>query len=109
MAVSHLYNITELIQKNDDSGIVCCVQYEIVSTDDVTATSVSYKSRCELADPAPGEEIPYSSLDMPTVLGWVQAHAVMPTCARMEANNEMRIDAIDNPPAPATKVEPLPW
>ena len=109
MAVSHSYNIIELVQKNDGSGIVCCVKFEIVSTDDVTTTSVSYKSKCELADPAPGEEIPYLSLDMPTVLGWVQTHAKLPAVATMEANNAERINSIDNPPTPATKVDPLPW
>lgn len=109
MAVSHSYNITELVQKNDGSGIVCCVKFELVSTDDVTTTSVTYRSRCELEDPAPGEEIPYLSLDMPTVLGWIQTYAMMPAVASMEASNAARIDQIDNPPTPATKVEPLPW
>ena len=109
MAVSHSYNILELVQKNDGSGIVCCVKFEIVSTDDVTTTSVTFKSMCDLEDPAPGEEIAYSALDMPTVLGWVQTHSKKPAVAVMEANNEARINQIDNPPAPATKVEPLPW
>ena len=109
MAVSHSYNITGLVQKNDGSGIVCCVRFEVVSTEDTTSTTVAYKSICDLSDPAPGEEIPYSSLDEATVIGWVQTHAKMPTAAGMEANNAARIDAIDNPPTPATKVDPLPW
>ena len=109
MAVSHSYNILRLVQKNDGSGIVCCVKYEIVSTDDVTTTSVDYNSMCDLADPAPGEEIPYSSLDEATVIGWVQTYSKMPTSASMEANNELRINQIDNPPTPETKVDPLPW
>ena len=109
MAVSHSYNILELVQKNDGSGIVCCVKFEVVSTDDVTTTSVSYKSMYMLADPAPGEEIAYGSLDAATVIDWVQTHSKMPTCAHMELNNAARIDAIDNPPVPPTMVEPLPW
>lgn len=108
MAVSHVWTVTELVQKNDGSGIVCCVNFTLTSADDVTTTSLSQEDRVELEDPAPEDLIPYGDLTEAIVLGWV-VDKLGSNVARLEAVNSGWIDATDNPPAAPTMVQANPW
>ena len=108
MAVSHVWAVTELIQKNDGSGIVCCAGFSVTSTDDVTSTNITTSGSVMLPDPAPESMIPYANLTEATVLAWINGKLGI-NSGNYEANNSAWIDSVDNPPAPATKVDPMPW
>jgi len=114
MAVSHVWTVTELVQKNDDSGIVRAANFTVVSTDDVTTTSTTSRGRVEFQKPfaAPLTQnqdfIEYDNLTHADVLGWVQAD-LGSNLGNYEVNNAAWIDSVDNPPTPATVVQVLPW
>lgn len=108
MAVSHVWAVTELIQKNDASGIVCCAKFSVTSTDDVTTTTITRSGQVKLEDPAPETMIPYGDLTEATVMTWI-SDKLGPTGGNFEVNNAAWIESVDNPPTPLTVTEALPW
>ena len=108
MAVSHVWAVTELMQKNDGSGIVCCAKFSVTSTDDVTTTTITTNGLVDLEDPAPESMIPYGDLTEATVMTWI-SDKLGPKGGNYEVNNAAWIDSVDNPPLPPTTTEALPW
>ena len=115
MAVSHVWTVTELVQKNDGSGIVRAAKFTVASTDDVTSTSITRNGQVEFERPFDGVIltrnpgfIEYANLTHADVLGWVQ-NELGANLGNFEVNNESYIDSVDNPPTPTRITEALPW
>lgn len=114
MAVSHVWTVTELVQKNDGSGIVRSAKFTVASSDDVTSTSITRRGQVEFEKPfgAPLVRNPgfieYVNLAHSNVLSWIQAE-LGPNLGNYEINNQAYIDSIDNPPTPKRITSTLPW
>ena len=115
MAVSHVWAVTELIQKNDGSGVVRSAGFSVTSTDDGTSTSVTTNGRVNFEKPFDGVIltrnpgfIEYANLTENDVIGWIQTE-LGANLGNFEINNEAYIDSVDNPPTPPTVVQALPW
>lgn len=116
MAVSHVWNVTQLIQKNDGSGTVNIAVFTVTSTDDVTTTSNVTARRVVFEDTIDGEVltenpgfIEYANLTEADVMGWIQADLGASRIARIESINESAIARKDTPPVAPVIVESLPW
>lgn len=115
MAVSHVWAVTELIQKNDGSGIVRAAEFTVSSSDDVTSTSITRRGRVEFEKPFAGVVltrnpgfIEYANLTEADVLTWIQSD-LGANLGNFETNNAAWIESVDNPPTPARITEALPW
>lgn len=114
MAVSHVWTVTELVQKNDGSGIVRAAKFTVSSADDVTSTSITSEGRVEFEKPfgtaltRNPDFIEYANLTHANVLSWIQSE-LGANLGNFEVNNEAYITSVDSPPTPTRVTESLPW
>lgn len=104
--ITHTWQITRLIQKNDDSGVVTDIFYKVYSTDNlnyyVTGGSVKLDTENIL------DFIPYENLTEELVLSWVR-DSLGPELGDHEKINSEMIESLTNPPPKLSKIDSLPW
>jgi hypothetical protein len=106
MSITHVWNIRELVQLNDDSGTVVRVEYVVNSNDgDISCSS---GGSMELQTANIENFISYEDLSEEIVLGWVKEN-LDENLGNHEINNAVWINSVLNPPEPKTISLDLPW
>lgn len=106
MAITHTWEIREMEQLNDGSGIVVRVGYSVNSTDGNVSTQSGGGVQLETENIE--NFISYEDLTEELVLDWVK-EKLGENLGNHEINNASWIDSVVNPPAPKTISTGLPW
>jgi len=101
--VIHKYTINKLIQKNDDSGTVVKVEYEVETVDGDYRSKVTDDIELNVSNIQ--NFVKYEDLTEEIVLQWIKdIHG-----DKNEIKNMIIIERQKNPPKPPTIEQPLPW
>jgi hypothetical protein len=101
--VTHKYTINKLIQKNDDSGTVVKVEYEVETVDGDYRSKVTDDIELNVSNIQ--NFVKYEDLTEEIVLQWIKdIHG-----DKNEIKNMIIIERQKNPPKPPTIEQPLPW
>lgn len=101
--VTHKYTINTLIQKNDDSGTVVKVEYEVETVDGDYRSKVTDDIELNVLNIQ--NFVKYEDLTEEIVLQWIKdIHG-----DKNEIKNMVIIERQKNPPKPPTIEQPLPW
>lgn len=101
--VTHKYTINKLIQKNDDSGTVVKVEYEVETVYEDYRSTVTDDIELNVSNIQ--NFVKYEDLTEEIVLQWIKdIHG-----DKNEIKNTIIIERQKNPPKAPTIEQPLPW
>ena len=77
MTVTHAWSITNLdyMPRNGLPKVVCCIHYEVISTDSESNVSVRGIGTFQVGEPSPEDFTPWEDLTEAAVLSWIAAPA----------------------------------